>query len=534
MKSFYLMVALLAATAIAQAQDTYLNDRVTASDDVIGTARYVGMGGALGALGADLSVMSSNPAGTGLYRKSDVAISFGAVVPTGGGWNSNDASSYGEKLARASFDQLGFLWSMKGSGDVMKYVNLGINYQKKANYNHGFFADNLNLGGLSQMDQLTELAQAGYDRDNNLAGMAKANEFLILDAGGNVQPNTYRGEKGFYTRHQKGSLQAFDINLSFNLKDRFYTGLTFGLDHVDYNSWSSYTEQNQDNGGVVGDYTLYNDREIDGTGLNVKFGFISRPIEENPLRIGLAVETPTWYRLKNSTLYDLTDQGWDPAVDDGPRNVQTQTRESYIEYVVRTPWRARLSVGSTVGEKLAWGIEYEYANAANTKMGYPKYDKGDPNHSSLASTKDAAMNQLTKNLMQGQHTIKAGLEYKPTSALALRAGYNYITSRYKDNPSFDQFSTDSYAMDYATSTDFMTLGATNIITCGVGYKYKKFYVDLAYKYRMQDAKFYAFDTSFTSGNQFIADNPDLANASIKPVELDLNRHQITCSLGFKF
>ena len=80
MKRFYLMVALLAATTIAQAQDTYLNDRVTATDDVIGTARYVGMGGALGALGADLSVMSSNPAGTGLYRKSDVAISFGAVI----------------------------------------------------------------------------------------------------------------------------------------------------------------------------------------------------------------------------------------------------------------------------------------------------------------------------------------------------------------------------------------------------------------------------------------------------------------------
>lgn len=526
MKRFYLMVALLAATTIAQAQDTYLNDRVTATDDVIGTARYVGMGGALGALGADLSVMSSNPAGTGLYRKSDVAISFGAVVPTGGGWDSNDASSYGEKLARASFDQLGFLWSMKGSGDVMKYVNLGINYQKKANFNQGFFADNLNLGGLSQMDQLAELAgnnEYTYATDFNLAGLATDNGYLSQDAQGYFNP--YRGERGFYTRHQKGSLQAFDINVSFNLKDRFYTGFTFGLDHVDYNSWSSYSEQNQDNGGVIGDYTLYNDREIDGTGINAKFGFIFRPIEESPLRVGLAVETPTWYRLKNSTLFDLTDN---------VANTSTKTLESYIEYVVRTPWRARLSVGSTVGEKLAWGIEYEYANAANTKMGYPKYDDNDPNHSSLSSTKDAAMNQLTKSLMRGQHTIKAGLEYKPTSALALRAGYNYITSRYKDNPTFDQFSTDSYAMDYATSTDFMTLGATNIITCGVGYKYKKFYVDLAYKYRMQDARFYAFDTSYTSGTQFSTDNPQLANASINPVELDLNRHQITCSLGFKF
>src|SRR3954466_4771231 len=36
-----------------------------------GTARYVSMGGAFGALGADFSSLSYNPAGIGLYRKSE-------------------------------------------------------------------------------------------------------------------------------------------------------------------------------------------------------------------------------------------------------------------------------------------------------------------------------------------------------------------------------------------------------------------------------------------------------------------------------
>ena len=53
----YILLPLLAAAIAVQAQDSYMNERlVNSSSDVIGTSRYVGMGGALGALGADISV----------------------------------------------------------------------------------------------------------------------------------------------------------------------------------------------------------------------------------------------------------------------------------------------------------------------------------------------------------------------------------------------------------------------------------------------------------------------------------------------
>ena len=90
--------ALLAATAQVRAQNTYINDRLTATDQLNGSARFVGMGGALGALGADLSVISSNPAGMGLYRKSDIGMSFGAVIPNGNGWEMYLKITYGENL----------------------------------------------------------------------------------------------------------------------------------------------------------------------------------------------------------------------------------------------------------------------------------------------------------------------------------------------------------------------------------------------------------------------------------------------------
>ena len=172
-KRYLMMVGLLGALPIAKAQDTFINDRITATDDLNGTARYVGMGGALGALGADLSVISSNPAGIGLYRKCDVALTFGVVAPQkSNGWNTNDTRTYGEKLARASFDQMGLVWSLKTDGKL-KFVNFAFNYQKKANYNQGFYADNMNLGGLSQLDQIAEMVTDNFVSDYNLAGLVK-------------------------------------------------------------------------------------------------------------------------------------------------------------------------------------------------------------------------------------------------------------------------------------------------------------------------------------------------------------------------
>ena len=57
--------ALLAMTT-ASAQNAYDAEKLL-GNDLNGTARFVGMGGAMGALGGDISVISSNPAGIGLF-----------------------------------------------------------------------------------------------------------------------------------------------------------------------------------------------------------------------------------------------------------------------------------------------------------------------------------------------------------------------------------------------------------------------------------------------------------------------------------
>lgn len=44
--------------------------------DLRGTARFMGMGGAFGALGGDLSTLSQNPAGIGVYRSNELGFTL--------------------------------------------------------------------------------------------------------------------------------------------------------------------------------------------------------------------------------------------------------------------------------------------------------------------------------------------------------------------------------------------------------------------------------------------------------------------------
>ena len=77
MKKISVLIALgmLMIAPWGMAQTIYDGAKLTGKD-LNGTARIVGMGGAMGALGGDISTMGTNPAGIGLYRSSDLGFLF--------------------------------------------------------------------------------------------------------------------------------------------------------------------------------------------------------------------------------------------------------------------------------------------------------------------------------------------------------------------------------------------------------------------------------------------------------------------------
>ena len=71
-KTFTLLLAMLLSIAIyAQNENDALRYSLI---NYSGTARFTGLSGAYGAVGADFSCLSQNPAGLGLFRKSGFSI----------------------------------------------------------------------------------------------------------------------------------------------------------------------------------------------------------------------------------------------------------------------------------------------------------------------------------------------------------------------------------------------------------------------------------------------------------------------------
>ena len=393
MKKIFVSILILAAAMPAIAQETYENAKI-ATEDLNGTARYVGMGGAMDALGADISTISSNPAGIGLFRKSSASLSFGAII-------QQEAADFdGAKKTRMSFDQAGFVVACPVSDN--SYVNFALNYHKSRNFGYILSASdrlvNASQNKLSYAKAKNGLLYSGTDYDgvplvndpllscNELDDMYTRN--LLFDLNDNTW---YYDNATSYTldRNHKGYIGEYDFNLSGNSNDRFYWGITIGIHDVHYKHYGEYAEQLDGFNIRVSD-----DRQITGYGFDVKAGVIIRPIEESPFRFGLSVASPTMYDLKtvNSTSMLIRDNQTSVALN-----------EESLKYKLNTPWKFGVSLGHTVGTNLALGAGFEYADygSLDSRYGTGEYYDWWSDTYHEKSKSDEIMNRHTEKTLKG-------------------------------------------------------------------------------------------------------------------------------------
>jgi len=242
MKTRLLYLASLALLAMpAVAQETYENTKLI-DNDLNGTARYVGMGGAMEALGADISTMSTNPAGVGLFRKSKVDGSLSVT-------SQEKYKSFGNADKTAlSFDQLGIVYSMKQWNG--SYLNFGFNYHKSRNFNQILGAASA-LNGASQ-NKLTYLKLSKgvveSTSDLNYTQVDYLYDSHLIGEDGEVDGKPvrtyyyYPADRYIFDSGDKGYIGEYDFNVSGNLGNRWYLGLTVGIHDVHYNGYSEYAE----------------------------------------------------------------------------------------------------------------------------------------------------------------------------------------------------------------------------------------------------------------------------------------------------
>ena len=546
MNTRYLMICSALLALPAMAQETYENARLL-GNDLNGTARYVGMGGAMEALGADLSTIRTNPAGIGLYRKSGVNLSFG--------FNSQaDANArLGHSTTKMSFDQAGFYRSMR-MGE-RSFVNFAFNFSKGTNFNYFLSAasklSDASLGKQAYLKGMRgSLYNGGYsigpgvkDKDvvygyadnnpsnNDISRAYGQLDYLywntrLVDKNDATKAN-YDAANGYqFGRSQHGYIGNYDFNISGNVNDRVYLGLTLGLRTVNYKGYSEYVENLVDKTNKnIGTATVADERKVTGTGFDLSAGVIFRPIEESPFRIGFSVNSPTWYDLKTENYTTILNEGQNQG-----RWERGKSSETY-NFKLFTPWTFGASLGHTVGNFLALGASVTYADYASVDNRYIDGEYVDyygDTHETSAS--DKVMNSHAKRTLNGVATVKLGMEYKVLPQVAVRAGYNYVSPAYKKD-GFKDGTLNSEGSYYSSAADYTNWKATNRITLGVGFIGKQWSADLAYQYSATNGEFYPFTNGLTTVDP--ATKKPVTNEA-SAVSVSNKRHQMLFTVGYRF
>lgn len=532
-----LFASMVMASMTAAAQETY-QDTKLANPQLTGTARYVGMGGAMEALGADISTISTNPAGIGLLRKSQVSVSAG-VIAQGGANNYTEYQGtridFNGKQSHPTFDQIGIVWSPKMKGS--SYLNLAFNYHKSTDFGQILNAAN-SLSGASQ-NKLTAAknyegvsgwnsVDANYGGYNSNGNNYQSGLLNVTENGGLAYAEA---DKFVFGQYQHGYVGDYDFNISGSINNQVWLGLTVGIHDVHYNSNSIYGEDLVD-----GNYSMsYEQLKITGSGFDVKAGVVFRPVADSPFRIGAYVNSPIYYDLTlcgdNDVIMDgnntpatyISASGAQPCYTKGEKGQSMD-----YDFRLNTPWKVGASLGHTVGNYLALGATYEYAwfNHMDNRVkdgGY--YDDWYGTFYETSSSDDV-MNADTRANLKGVSTVKVGAEIKPVDMLSIRLGYNYVSPMFNDGAYRDQ-TLASNGVDVASSTDYTNWKAINRFTCGVGFNYENLFIDVAYQYSVQNGDFYPF-MNYTNSSSASLNN--VAQAT----KVDNKRHQLMMTVGYKF
>lgn len=501
--------------------------------DLKGTARFVSMGGAFGALGGDLSTLTQNPAGIGVYRSSEIGVTMDINMQS---TKSNSMGySLSENQTKVYCPNFGYVGSIKLSNELMPIFNWGISYNRAASF------DRIYRGGTPNIStSITNyIADFSYGYDPSDLGMTNDynpywssdadwlsilayNSYMINPKGytsnynGLYQDGT-AGDAMFAVR-ESGYVDEFSINLGGNLADMVYWGLGLGITDLDYMNQTFYDEElvNAQISGPAGLSTVNGDayisldnlKHISGTGVNFKAGLIFKPVNE--FRLGLAVHTPTYYDLRHD--YDaLSSFEYTSGIEGGD-----YTELAIFDSKLNTPWRIMASAAGVIGGRAILSFDYEYNayNDMSVKDGYG-YSFHD-------------VNDNIDTYYKGQNVFRVGAEFRVTPKFSVRAGYNYQTSNVNDGA---QDGSD-YVYTSGTDPSYTFDNKTQYITCGLGFRTGGFYIDAAYVHKDRESEFHAFSRyGLEPGERYKlpSNAPNAPTATIKD-----NNNSIVLSVGYKF
>lgn len=574
-KSTLLLAAFMSMSCAVYGQSAIDGYRFS-QPDMKGTARFMGMAGAFGALGGDLSTLSQNPAGIGVYRSGDIGFTLNLDCQ-----NSNaKAQGFSTDVSQTKFllNNVGAVVTMRLPNDAMPNINLGFTYNKGVSFNRVYqgtipsLSNSLSnyIAGIANNENLTEndlAATTSYDPYNPNDDKYESpwlailgyDGYLITPTGNNGETRWFgqwdRGTSGSgdFLSHEKGSLDEYNIALGGNISDVVYWGMNFDIVNFSYTLNSYWGENLTDayvpnaNNTIVretADWGLGNYYNVHGSGFNYQIGVIVKPIQE--LRLGLAFHTPTWMNLTESF-------GGDIYYNYGGNNSgSTSTNGGYLGYndmCFRTPMKLIASAAGVIGGRFILSFDYEwtpydkmkFSDAGSYGSGGWGYDYDDyydyynpfsaPAKGPVSDTRSFSpamtetyyyTNSEIKQYYQSTNTFRVGAEYRISPAFSVRAGYSHVSSPVREGLRNDS----EVVVTAGTLPSYRLDKSTDYITCGFGYRYNKFYIDMAYVFKNMKSVYHAYTPDINEDNRQSIPSPQS--------NLSLSNNQIVMTMGFRF
>ncbi|TKC06774.1 hypothetical protein FA048_16365 [Pedobacter polaris] len=465
MKKIILMfvVAIVATTSNTYAQ--YASDALRFSQTNYGsTSRFKAMGNAQIGVGGDMSSLGGNPAGLGLFTKSEFSLTpefnQGSMDATYLNQNTNTNKS------QLNINQLGAvfyapMYKQKGQDTKKGLISavFGIGYSRNNDYN-----TEINYGGNNNKNSIADYFAeiAGSTLPSNLAEgslerMAYDNYLISYDnVAGNYFPETFADATQSNAQRKNevksGSVSEFNFSAAANISNQIYIGASLGLVDLRYTTDAQYEEAGKAReydgtgaltGANINYKLLFNQSQITkGSGVNGRIGVIVRAAEG--LRLGATLQTPTWFVIDDSYTEGLDNRG----TIRGTTNTETYD----FTYNLRTPLKGSLGASYVIGSQAIISADVDFIDYASTRLssnsGNGDNDLFRRNNADIRNNYKSAVN------------YRVGGEYKINN-LSLRAGYGLNGSPYK--------------------TDEDGFFDTKMYSGGLGYRVNNYYVDLAYQ-----------------------------------------------------
>lgn len=509
MKRLIFLVLGASVTLTASAQ-SWQDALYFSENNYLGTARGVGMGNALTAIGGDPGSLTFNPAGAAVAGYSQITVTPGfslsstlasGVVPPGASQAVGFGNPVRTSYMRMKLPNAGVTLNLEtGRRSGIKRVTIGFVANATGDYTGRLNASGVNIdnsyaaalatsaGGYTEAQLGTSswwdegprwVDMVGYRSGmfNGIPGSEKKYQAVteVRNSSGDIRLAGPLNQR--YGLQTTGYKQDMIFNLSANYEDRFYFGANLGLVTLNY-AMAEYWEESPQTpslfpeieytdgtGGIFNSLQMKHSYRLRGTGVYAKAGLLWRPA--GGLRLGFAIQTPT------ATTFDAR-QAYSGKVEMTGKTLPASTSpEDNWTYRMTQPWRLNLGAAYSFGSVAVLSADYELSD-----FGSIRYNGTD---GFLPSYLEEVNLDVT-DALGVSHQLRVGAEVKPLPFLSVRAGYNLVTSPQKN------WLTADWKVEPLTSEEKRAL-SKHSASLGLGASIGAFFVDAAVRVRFMPKEY---------------------------------------------